>query len=215
MRAIAVVLVCGLAPIGCICNETAAPRPSVIHVTTTQPRLAEAKELFYQAVAGRKEALDRAVQILESLGGSSSGDPEVVAYVGACRLLEAAHAVWFWDKAILARRGLALLDRAVAQAPDDLEVRFLRGVTGYQLPFFVGRSKLSADDLAHVAARAVAAARAGTLDRRAAAAALYYYGLQREREGDAGGATAAWEQAVRISPDSPGGRDAARRLSSM
>ena len=174
--------------------------------------LADAKEGFYGAVAGQKDQLKRSIGLLEQLGGASSTDPEVVAYTGACRLLEASQASWFWDKALLAREGLALLDRAVAEAPGDLEVRFLRGVTGYQLPGFVGRSRLAADDLAYVAARAPAAARAGTLDRRAAAAALYYYGLEREREGDPRDAFSAWHEATNIDVTSPGGRDAANRL---
>ena len=186
--------------------QSPGTRPSAVST------LADAKEGFYRAVAGQKDQLKRSIELLERLGGASSTDPQVVAYTGACRLLEASQATWFWDKALLAREGLVLLDRAVAEAPADLEVRFLRGVTGYQLPAFVGRSQLAAKDLAYVAARAPAAARAGTLDRRAAAAALYYHGLEMERNGEERAAIKAWRQAVQIDLTSPGGRDAAQRL---
>lgn len=195
-----------------------APPPHVVvpQSSGTRPSaasaLAEAKEGFYGAVAGQKDQLKRSIELLEQLGGASSADPQVVAYTGACRLLEASQASWFWNKALLAREGLALLDRAVAEAPADLEVRFLRGVTGYQLPAFVGRYQLAANDLAYVAARASSAARAGTIDRRAAAAALYYHGLAMERIGEKQAAINAWRQAVQIDVTSPGGRDAAQRL---
>jgi hypothetical protein len=71
---------------------------------------------------------------------------------------------------------------------------------------------LAANDLAYVAARAPSAARAGSLDRRAAAAALYYHGLEMERNGEERAAIETWRQAVQIDVTSPGGRDAAERL---
>ncbi len=39
------------------------------------------------------------------------------------------------------------LDQALALAPDDIELRFLRGVSGVQMPFFVGALNQGIDDL--------------------------------------------------------------------
>lgn len=39
------------------------------------------------------------------------------------------------------------LDQALALAPDDLDLRFLRGVSGVQMPFFVGALNQGIDDL--------------------------------------------------------------------
>ena len=175
-------------------------------------RLSEAKEAFYAAVAGDHAQLPRAEQVLRDLGGDESDNPEVLAYLGATRLLQAAHATFFWDKAALGREGLALEDRAVAQAPGNLEVRFLRGVTNYELPRFLGRWEIAVNDLTTVGQVADREAAAGRLDPRAAAAALDYYGKIREQKFDASGAIGAWQGAVRISPDSPGGQDAAKHL---
>ena len=201
---------------GCEANRShLAPQPveaSAVFRERYPHRLAAAKELFYAAVAGDRPALPRSEQMFEELGGATAADPEVVAYMGAVRLLEAARAPFPWDKAVLGREGLALEDRAVAMAPDDLEVRFLRGVTSYELPRFMGRWNSAVADLTRVAQVAEHEADAGRLDRRAAAADLDYYGKILEQKYDAPGAIAAWRAAVRLNPDSPGGRDAAKHL---
>jgi hypothetical protein len=105
-----------------------------------------------------------------------------------------------------------LVDKAVAEAPDDLEIRFLQGVTFYQLPAFLGRKQTAIDDLTAVGRVAESAARSGRLDPRAAAAGLVYYGKLREEKFDAAGAIAAWRAALRIDPDSKAGDDARKHL---
>lgn len=189
-------------------------------VATTRPtttpaergELAQAKDLFYQSVAGDRGALPRSQQILEELGGANSSDPQVIAYTGAAKLLQASRTPNFFEKAALGRQGMDLADEAVAEAPDDLEVRFLRGVTYYQFPPFLGRRQEAINDLTCVARVAESAAKAGRLDPRAAAADLCYYGKAREAAYDAAGAIAAWRAAVRVDAASPGGRDALKHL---
>ena len=173
-----VLVAAGLA-LGCQAQRVTPPVIVQTHLATTHPihpaALAIAKDLFYKAVAGDLDSLAPSLQMLYDMGGGDSSDPQVVAYTGAATLLKAAHAPLF-DKSGLAHDGLALEDKAVAQAPSDLEVRFLRGVTCYRLPRFMGRSELASSDLAYVAQRADKAVKEGRLDRRAAAASLVYYG---------------------------------------
>lgn len=175
-------------------------------------RLAQAKDFFYAAVSGDREAVAKAEALLEELGGAEARDPQVVAYLGGCRLLEAAHTPLPWDKAALAHQGLALEDRAVADAPDDLEVRSLRGITSYQLPRFMGRWNLAVSDLGGVARVAEREAMEGRLDHRAASAALDYYGKLLEQKYEVDGAIAAWRAALRVDAEGQGGRDAAKHL---
>jgi MFS family permease len=141
-------------------------------------KLARAKDLFYAAVDGNRAALDESRQLLKELGGENSNDAEVIAYTGAVDLLMASQSPLFWEKASLAYRGLELQDRAVAMAPQDLEVRFLRGVTNYQIPFFLGRHQLALNDLATVARVAEIAANEGRLG---SARCLDRPGLSRQR----------------------------------
>lgn len=218
MRHLPAVLLVGIALVGCAgCQSASQPsrEPTVAAAAlpkTDRAKLMAAKEFFYAAVAGDRPALARARQALNELGGGESSDPEVIGYLGACELLQAARAVLPWDKANLARDGLALEDRAVAEAPQDLEVRFLRGVTNYQLPRFMGRWNQATHDLATVAAVAEREAATGRLDRRAAAADLDYHGKVLEESYDAIGAIDAWRAASRVDADSPGGRDALKHL---
>jgi len=185
-------------------------------VAATQPafktQLTQAKDLFYRAVAGDADVLAPARQILESLGGGDSPDMQVVVYTGAVSLLQARQASLPWEKVGLARAGLDMEDRAVAGAPDDLEVRFLRGVTNYELPEFIGRHATGVSDLATVAKVAEQAAREKRLDSRAAAAALDYDARSLEAHYKLEGALVEWQAAVRVNADSPGGRDAVKHL---
>jgi hypothetical protein len=188
----------------------AATRP------TTNPieraKLAEAKNLFYQSVAGDRPALPQAQKLLDELGGAESSDPEIVAYTGAATLLQASRSGNFFEKSALGHKGMDMEDKAVAAAPNDLEVRFLQGVTFYQLPPFLGRRQTAIVDLTAVASVAESAAKAGRLDPRAAAADLVYYGKIREESYDEPGALAAWRAAIGIDPDGQAARDATKHL---
>src|SRR5690606_25785615 len=123
--------------------------------------LDSAKSLFFQAVAGDREALARATAFFEQAQREDPSQPSLRAYFGASQLLNAAAATWPWEKGRLAREGLVLLDQAVAVAPEDLEVRFIRGMTSYRLPRFMKRRNVAEFDLAKVASQAVAAAEEG------------------------------------------------------
>jgi hypothetical protein len=214
IRAPVLLMALGTGALGCGASRP-AHRPITPRPTTTpaeQRKLAEAKDLFYASVGGDRQALPRAQEIFDQLGGGDSADPRVIAYTGAAKLLQASRADNFFQKAGLGRQGMDLVDKAVSEAPEDMEVRFLQGVTFYQLPPFLGRRQTAVSDLASVARVAEAEVKAGRLDRRAAAADLVYYGKTREEAYDAAGAIAAWRAAVRIDATGPGRRDALKHL---
>ena len=200
--------------VGCQ-HASSPPIQSTTSQSTYQQRLSRAKDLFYKAVAGDQDALGESQRILGELGGVDSSNAEVVAYSGAADLLAASRAFLLWDKASLANRGLAAQDRAVAMAPQDLEVRFLRGVTNVQLPFFLGRRQLAIDDLAAVARVAEQAASEGRLDRRAAVTDLDTYANELARRKRLSEAIAAWQAAARLGPDIPAGTDALKHLAAV
>jgi hypothetical protein len=205
------------APLICGCNRATSNPPVAVTSSraTHAARLTEAKNLFYRAVAGDRDALNQSQALLGELGGAESTDAEVIGYSGAVDLLVASRAFLPWDKASLAYQGLALQDRAVAMAPQDLEVRFLRGVTNYELPVFLGRRQLAVDDLAAVARVAEQAAREGRLDRRAAVTDLDTYANELQRQKRLAEAIAAWQAAARLGPDIPAGADALNHLLAM
>lgn len=198
-------------------NSTTPENPNTAENIRTLPlaarlQLAEAKALYRKAVDDDANARERAVTMFTQLAEQYPEHTTIRAYLGSVHLLEAKSTWLVWRKYRLSLEGLSLLDAAVAQAPDDLEARFIRGVTTYHLPGAARRSEQSAADLQLVATRAPAAVAAGQLDPTLAAAALYYHGLCRAARSDLNGARAAWQAACVLAPTSPAGRQASSRL---
>jgi hypothetical protein len=73
------------------------------------------------------------------------------AYRGAILVAHAKHGFDPRRKLRLLERGGPLLDSSVAAAPADAEVRWLRLVSGYYLPFFLGRRAAVREDFAALA----------------------------------------------------------------
>jgi hypothetical protein len=149
---------------------------------------------------------------IEALHAERPDDARVLAYLGSLRLLEGKAEVIPWKKGELCMEGLRLLDRAVEAAPDDLELRFVRGRSTLPLPFFFRREAQARDDIFHVARRAVEATLAGTIEREVAAAALLEEGILREEGSEPERARQSWSAAAELAPDSRYGRAARARL---
>ncbi len=173
--------------------------------------LKSARDLYLEAVDGAP-TLDRSSQLFQTMARENPSDALPMAYLGGLRLLESRRAIAPWTKGKLAREGMNMLNRAVAMAPDNMEVRFLRGSASYNLPSFMGVTPQAESDLTLIAPVAVTAAREGRLDPRMAAASLFYYGEIRWKKGDRAGATSAWRDAVRAGPQTVAGKDAAKKL---
>lgn len=182
------------------------------HREPAGPAMSEVRTLYYAGAAGDDKAREQGARMLEELARSHPQNPLVTAYLGSVRLMESGRTLAVWRKGRLAKEGLTALDKAVAQAPENLEVRFVRAVSTFHLPGMFRREEQCREDFAWLAARAESAAESGELERRLAAAALFHHGVLRERSGDAGGARSAWMAAARIGPETPAGRDAAAKL---
>ena len=167
---------------------------------------------YFHGLEGDRSAELRATDEFSALERERPQDPTVLAYNGSLELLEAAHTWAFWNKHKLATEGLEKIDRSVQLAPDNLEVRFIRGATTWHLPFFYHRKTQSEGDFTYIAPHAESAARNGTFPRPLAASAMDYYGLILADRNDTRGAHAAFQAAVRIDSTSPGGRDALEHL---
>lgn len=62
------------------------------------------------------------------------------AYLGAFDVVRAKHALWPPSKLDFLKAAEPRLDSAAKRSPDDIEVRYLRLMSCYYLPFFFGRS---------------------------------------------------------------------------
>ena len=182
------------------------------HLEDTRARLSLAKILHFRGVDGDVAAAHESMHLLEELHKARAEDPLVLAYLGSSRLVAARLAWAPWKKIALVREGLDLMDRSVTLAPNDPEVRFLRGASTRPLPRAFGRAELSTKDLTEAAARAKQASESGALDKQLAAAIFYLYGFTLLDHDDRAGTETAWRTAYDLAPASKAGRKAAGRL---
>jgi hypothetical protein len=162
------------------------------------------KGLYYKAVDGDRSAGARAATLLDEMQRSRSDDPLLLAYRGSVFLLESSWAVAPWRKGKLAKRGLAMMDRAVELSPRQIEVRFVRAATTMRLPGIFRRGEQSASDFAEIAPLVPDAVRSGKLEARLGTAALHSHAVNREEAGDHAGARQACGLAVELGPQTPG-----------
>jgi 15-cis-phytoene synthase len=154
---LALVLVASAAPV-----MAQQARPPAEHARELEARLSAgpfepalgmdlARALYFRAVddAGAvdtgRAALDRLRA--EAPDFARAHAPLVLAYDGAFSMLDARHGRWPHARLRAVRTGLARLDAAVAQAPDNLEIRYLRLVSTHYLPSFFGRRDTAREDL--------------------------------------------------------------------
>jgi 15-cis-phytoene synthase len=78
-------------------------------------------------------------------------NPLLQAYRGAFEVVRAKHALWPGTKMRHLEAGLPALDSAVQAFPHDVEARYLRLVSCYYLPFFLGRKASVREDFAALA----------------------------------------------------------------
>ncbi len=104
-------------------------------------QLHAARNLFYASVTDKKqiEPALAAFQAIRRDYPALAG--RALTYIGAVEALRGKHAFWPHDKLHLAKRGIAIMDEGVAQAPDDIEALFIHSSTCYFLPFFFNRGK--------------------------------------------------------------------------
>ena len=174
----------------------------------------QVREWYYKAVDGDRQAARNAAAALTGLLASGLATPVQRAFAGSLRVLESGHTFAPWKKGKLAKEGLLELESAVAAAPNDLEVRFVRAMSTFHLPSFFKREEQSAADFKLLATAAPQAVATGKLEPRIAASALYHHGIFLERKGDKTGAEEAWKAAAQIAPQSRAAAEAQRRLRS-
>jgi tetratricopeptide (TPR) repeat protein len=176
-------------------------------------RLTATRTAYFKVVASNDPAADaEAHAALAEMERAYPGDAVATAYRGSLELLDVAHSWAVWNLHRQAADGLSLLDRAVTEAPNEPEARFIRAATDWHLPGFYHRRAQCEEDFAWLAVRAEQDARNGKMPLELAAATYNYWGQILVNRGDPDGARKAFETALRVAPQSPGGVDAGKRL---
>ena len=155
--------------------------------------------LYRRGLAGDKEAVDQCIAALEQVTKSQPSNQLARVYLGSAYTLRSRGLGFGPKKLRTLKQGLAIMDEAVAAAPDDPKVRLARALTTSALPGFFGRATQSRQDfleLANLAQRDREKFDKGDLP-------IIYYnaGLAAKHDGDKARAIALWEQGVRNSDD--------------
>lgn len=108
--------------------------PSSEEPSSYGARLAQVIGLYQQCIAGDHKAISVADKLLESLRDEYPGRPVADAYHGGIMIIKARDKRIPLMKLRYARKGLKLLDHAVAAAPHDLTIRLIRGKAAFNLP---------------------------------------------------------------------------------
>jgi hypothetical protein len=202
--------------LGSGCQGAAAKLPaqtwSIPSPASRPSSLDQGRALFYRVVNGETELVQLCRDHWMRMHDHNPRDPLVAAYLGATVAFSASVERWPPRKGQLAKQGLELLENAVSLAPENVEVRFLRGTTSQRLPALMGRRAVAKQDLAYAASAAPAAVASGELGLDIAAASLFHYGMLCDAEGNRHEAQEAWRAASNLGPDTPAGRRAQRMI---
>jgi phytoene/squalene synthetase len=115
------------------------------------PRLDRLRVVYALGVS-REPLLEAAGREADWLAAHAEGDRTrlnlIRAYRGAILVAHAKHGFKLNRKLRLLKEAAPMLDSAVAAEPEGAEVRYLRLVSGYYLPFFLGRRAAVREDFA-------------------------------------------------------------------
>lgn len=130
--------------------ETAGPPRS----QSLKGLLDEAKSLHERGVAGDKEAVKKAYELLKKLRRLAPQNRLVEAYFGSATALLGRDALDPNERFKKAMKGLKILDESVARASENTEIRTLRGYVSYRLPeMYFHRTATAIEDFAHLVSR--------------------------------------------------------------
>lgn len=116
----------------------------------------EVAPLYKRAVGGDKQATEQCIALLETAVHDQPANRVAEAYLGSAYALRSRDMTFGFAKLSTFRRGMALMDEAVAAAPENPRVRLVRALTCDPLPAFLGRKQIARDDFAKLAEMAKA-----------------------------------------------------------
>ncbi len=148
-RAQAVALAFTLLATGSYATMTIKTPATTVELNSPADPSQKARLIFESAAQGKEIGPQAEADLEELIQQGALSNPilqRVLTYKAAAALLQARDSLWPFSKVKHARRGLNLLDQAVKDAPEDLQVRFVRLNCSLPLPHFLkDKSKILAD----------------------------------------------------------------------
>jgi tetratricopeptide (TPR) repeat protein len=125
------------------------------------------------------------------------------AYLGSVYTLDSRDAWPGPGKLTYLRNGGKLMDAAVAAAPDNPAVRFVRAIDYFELPWFFGKGETARDDFQVLLKQVDGEIKSPyTLNTETQQAIYYYAGLSFKQLSQLPQAKNAWERGLKLDPNS-------------
>jgi hypothetical protein len=112
----------------------------------------EITKLYQRGLVGDKQAVTDCITMLEALLKNEPNNQLARVYLGSGYTLRSRDLNLGPQKLLALKKGIALMDEAVAATPDDAHVRLVRALTNQSLPFFLGRRAAARQDFEELVA---------------------------------------------------------------
>jgi hypothetical protein len=106
----------------------------------------EIEQLYARGLAGDAAAVEECIGKLETILQTEPKNQLARVYLGSALTLRSRDLRFGPGKLKALKHGVAVMDEAVAAAPEDPKVRLARALTSQALPFFLGRAGTSRQD---------------------------------------------------------------------
>jgi hypothetical protein len=135
------------------------------------------------------------------------------AYLGSVYTLDSRDAWPGPGKLAYLKNGGKLMDAAVAAAPNNPAVRFIRAIDYYELPFFFGKGKTARDDFQILLKQIDGEVKTPYVLSIETQQAIYYYaGLSFKQLSQMPQARDAWQRGLKLAPTSELGKKIGEEL---
>jgi len=107
----------------------------------------------FKATADARQFAAKSVALLDKARSIKPKDYEVLIYLGSATTMR-AQAVWNpLKKMSFANKGIAMMDKAVRKAPDNITVRMTRAISSMKMPDILKRKGVALQDYEYLAQR--------------------------------------------------------------
>ncbi len=155
----------------------------------------EIQEFYRRGLAGEKEAVEQCIAKLEAVLKGQPANQLARVYLGSTYTLRSRDLGFGPKKLQALKHGLAVMDEAVAAAPDDPKVRLARALTTSSLPGIFGRAASSRSDFDRLAQ--MAEATPGRFEEGDLQIVYYQAGRSAKAAGNQARAVILWQEALR------------------
>lgn len=113
----------------------------------------EARTLYQTGVAGDAAAAHQALNLLEQLHKQLPGNNLLQAYYGSAYILKAREETNLVNKGKISNQGLKILESAMTQEPDNIEIRIVHAFVCMNLPDWLNLGLDAIEDFQYLQSR--------------------------------------------------------------